>query len=338
MVDEVLRSQDLKGYYRGSFGVVYAVDGVSLSVNKGEILGLAGESGCGKTTFLKLLTGTPFPLLHYEGGKVVIEGYDIWSLPEEVVRKEVKCKLLSYVPQSSLNALNPILRLKQFVAKMLKERTGRKYSSDEARDMLTVHFNNLGLEKHVLDLYPHELSGGMRQRAVIAISTYAQPSLLLTDEPTSSLDVSSQKRMVKMLMDIHRRGLIKSMIVSSHDLGMLRQLCHRIAIMYAGKMVEVGETEDIIKQPLHPYTKLLLDTLLPLERWTKQKVLKSIPGRPPDLRNPSPVCSFHPRCPERTSVCRPKEPPLIEENGRLVSCWLYRGELPDEKRRRHLES
>lgn len=331
-MDEVLlRSQDLKGYYRGTFGVVYAVDGVSLGVKRREILGLAGESGCGKSTFLRLLTGTPFPLLHYEGGKVEIEGYDVWSLPEEILRKEVKCKLLSYVPQSSLNALNPVLRLKEFVATMLKERTGRKYSPEEAGEMLADHFNSLGLDKHIIDLYPHELSGGMRQRAVIAISTYAQPSLLLTDEPTSSLDVSSQKKMIMMLLDIHREGIIKSMIISSHDLGMLRQLSHRIAIMYAGRITEVGETEGIIKKPLHPYTELLLNSLLPLERWTKHEILEGIPGRPPDLRYPPPGCRFHPRCPKRMDICMSNKPSLIEKNGRLVSCWLYSEGIPGEK-------
>ena len=325
MSEVILRTEDLKGYYRGSFGVVYGVDGISVTVSKGDRLGLAGESGCGKTTFAELLTGTPVPLLYYEGGLVEVEGYDVWHIPPETLRKEVKCKLMSYVPQAALNSLNPTLRIKNFVADMLKERTDKKYSSDEAREMLADHLNTLNLDKHILDIYPHELSGGMKQRVTIAISTYAKPSLLIVDEPTSSLDVTSQKAMVKMLMNIHRKELIKSMIVVSHDLGMLRQLCNRLGVMYAGRFMEEGKMDDIVSDPLHPYTKLLLGSLLPLEKWTKHADLKTIPGRHPDLRNPPPGCRFHPRCPECTEKCKSERPPTVEKDGRNVACWQFSG-------------
>ena len=323
MSEIVLRTQELKGYYRGSFGIVHGVDGVSVTVKKGERLGLAGESGCGKTTFAELLTGTPVPLLYYEGGIVEVESYDVWHIPSEVLRKDVKCKLMSYVPQAALNSLNPTLRIKEFVADMLRERTGKKYSPNEAREMLSDHFDRLNLDIHVLDLHPHELSGGMKQRVTIAISTYAKPSLLIVDEPTSSLDVTSQMAMMKMLLDIHREGIIKSMVVVSHDLGMLRQLCDRLAIMYAGRFVEVGMTDDVVSNPLHPYTKLLLNSLLPLERWTKRGKLKTIPGRHPDLRHPPPGCRFHPRCPKCMDICTSTRPPTIEKNRRHISCWLH---------------
>ena len=323
MSEVVLRTEELKGYYRGTFGIVHGVDGVSVTVKKGERLGLAGESGCGKTTFAELLTGTPVPLLYYEGGIVQVEDYDVWHIPPEVLRKDVKCKLMSYVPQAALNSLNPTLRIKRFFADMLRERTGKKYSPNEAREMLSDHFERLNLDSRVLDLYPHELSGGMKQRVTIAISTYAKPSLLIVDEPTSSLDVTSQKAMMKMLLDIHREGIIESMVVVSHDLGMLRQLCNRLAIMYAGRFVEVGRTDDVVSDPLHPYTRLLLNSLLPLERWTKSGKLKSIPGRHPDLRYPPPGCRFHPRCPRRMDICTSARPPTVEKNGRHISCWLY---------------
>jgi peptide/nickel transport system ATP-binding protein len=319
----VLQTQDLQGYYRGTFGIIHAVDGVSLTVYNDDILGLAGESGCGKSTFLKLITGTPGPLLHYEGGKIEVEGRDIYNIPTEELRKEIKCNILSYIPQSALNALNPTVRLKEFVRDMLRERAGRKCSADEAREILADHFKMLNLDKHVLDLYPHELSGGMRQRAVIAISTYSNPSLLLTDEPTSSLDVSSQKQMVEMLIHLYRTRTIKSMIISSHDVSMLRQICNRFAIMYAGKIVEEGGTEDVVNSPLHPYTKLLLTSLLPLEKWIKHEKLKSAGGIPPDLRNPPPGCRFHLRCSQCTDICMSEMPPTVEKNGRILSCWLY---------------
>jgi len=319
----ILKVADLRGYYKGIYGTVLAVDGVSVTIGDGEALGLAGESGCGKSTFAELITGTPSPGLYYQGGKVIVEGYDIWSLPPEVLRKEVKCKRLSYVPQAALNSLNPTKRIKEFVADMLRERTGQKISPDEARKMLVEHFSRLNLDEHVLDVYPHELSGGMKQRAIIAISTYASPSLLIIDEPTSSLDVSSQRDMVKMLVDIQQKGIVKSMLAVSHDLAMLRQLCDRIAIMYAGKFVEIGKMDDVVSKPLHPYTDLLLASLLPLEKWVKNRKLMSIPGRHPDLRYPPPGCRFHPRCPKRMEICTSKAPPLVEKEGRQIACWLY---------------
>lgn len=321
----VLRVVDLRGYYRGTFGVVLGVDGVSVTITKGEALGLAGESGCGKSTFAELITGTPVPGLHYEGGTVEVEGHDVWHIPPEVLRKEVKCKHMSYVPQAALNSLNPIKRLKEFVAEMYKERTGQKFSSDEAREMIAPHFDKLNLDRSVLDLYPHELSGGMKQRAVIAISTCANPSLLIVDEPTSSLDVSSQKDMVEMLIGIQKEGIIKSMITVSHDLAMLRQLCDSIAVMYAGGFMEVGKMDDVVSDPMHPYTKLLLASLLPLEKSIRNRNLRSIPGRHPDLRYPPPGCRFHPRCPDCRDVCKSKRPPTFDVEGRGISCWDYSG-------------
>ena len=319
----ILEVKDLKGYYRGSFGVVFGVDGASVTVKKGEALGIAGESGCGKSTFAELVTRAPVGGLRYEGGKVEVEGYDVWNIDPETLRKEVRCKRLSYVPQAALNSLNPTLRLKALVADMLKERTGQKHSPDEAREKLADHFNRLNLDRRVLDLYPHELSGGMKQRCIIGISTCANPSLLIVDEPTSSLDVISQREMVKMLIDIQRKGIIKSFVAVSHDLAMLRQLCDRIAIMYAGEFTELGKMDDIVNNPLHPYTRLLLASLLHLEREIKRENLESIPGRHPDMRSPPPGCRFHPRCPECMDVCRSKKPPTIEEDGRQISCWLY---------------
>lgn len=323
MDKKVLIAKDLRGYYKGFFGTVRAVDGVSLSINESEIMGLAGESGCGKSTFAQLITGTTVPLLHYEGGKVEIEGYDIWSIMPETLRKEVKCKLLSYVPQAALNALNPTKRLRDFVTDLLEERTGKKYSAKEIRNLLAKHFESLNLDIEVLNRYQHELSGGMRQRAIIAISTFLRPSLLISDEPTSSLDVVSQKQLIKMFEDLHEKKFIKSILIISHDICTLRQICDRIAIMYAGKIVEIGNTEDIVNKPFHPYTKMLLDSLLPLEQWTKNRNIEIAEGRPPDLRNPPPGCRFHPRCKFKREICSLKEPPLVEEKSRYISCWIH---------------
>lgn len=323
MAQKILETKGLKGYYRAPFGVVQGVDGISLSVYEGDSLGIAGESGCGKSTFIELLTGTPVPLLRYEGGEINVEGYDILHIDPEKLRKEVKCVHLSYVPQSALSSLNPTKRIKEFVADMLKERTGKKYKPDEAKEMIGKHFKRLGLDTKLLDRYPHELSGGQKQRVNIAISTFAEPSILLVDEPTSSLDVSSQRKMVELLVDILRKRIIRSLVAVSHDLGVLRQMCDRLAVMYGGRLVEVGKMDDIVGNPLHPYTKLLLGSLVPLERKIKHKKLKSIPGSPPDLRHPPPGCRFHPRCSECMDICRKKRPPMLEVRGRGVACWLY---------------
>lgn len=320
---KVLETKNLSGRYRGTFGVVEGVKNVSLSVYEGDMLAIAGESGCGKTTLIELLTGTPKPLLHYEGGDIYVEGIDILHINPERLRKEVKCKLLSYVPQSSLNALNPTKRIKEFLADMLKERTGKDYTPDEARKMIGEHFERLGLDKTYLDRYPHELSGGERQRANIAISTFAEPTVLLVDEPTSALDVTSQRNMAKLLLDIHRAGIIDALLIVSHDLGILRQLCDRLAIMYGGTIVENGMMDDIVDNPLHPYSKLLLDSLVPLEKRIKHEKLKSIPGRPPDMRYLPPGCTFHPRCPKCMEICKKKKPPAVKKDNREVACWLY---------------
>ena len=321
MNGNLLVVKDLKGYYRGTFGVIRAVDGVSLQVGESDRVGIAGESGCGKTSFAQLITGTTTPLLHYESGEVIADGFNIWKIPPETLRKEVKCKRLSYVPQAMLNSLNPVRRIREFIADMLRDRTGRKYSVEEASEIAAEHFEKLGLDKRVLDVYPHELSGGMMQRAIIAISTMASPKLLITDEPTSALDVTSQRRMIELMMDIQRKGIIKSLVCISHDLAALNQLCDRIVIMYAGEFVEEGKADDVINNPVHPYTRALMNSLLPLEPQTKDKLLSSIGGVVPDLRNPPPGCRFGPRCEKCTKRCLETEPPTIEVRGRTVKCY-----------------
>jgi peptide/nickel transport system ATP-binding protein len=211
----------------------------------------------------------------------------------------------------------------EFIADMLGERTGRKCHVSEARRLAAEHFKRLGLDEHVLDVYPHELSGGMMQRAIVAISTMASPKLLITDEPTSALDVTSQRKMIELMIDIQRKGIIKSLICISHDLAALNQLCDRVVIMYAGVFVEDGKVDDVINRPLHPYTKALMDSLLPLEPETKDKELSSISGIVPDLRNPPPGCRFHERCEKCMEICKRKEPPEVKKKGRVVKCWLY---------------
>jgi peptide/nickel transport system ATP-binding protein len=320
----LLTITDLKGCYKGWFGIVRAVDGVSLSIDNGKIVGLAGESGCGKSTLAHLISGTLPPLLHYESGKVTVDGFDIYSTNPELLRTEVKCKRMSFVPQASMDSLNPVRRISDFIMDVVSERTGKRPSKNEVLKIAGEHFAKLGLDKHVLDLYSHELSGGMKQRAVIAISTLWNPKLLVVDEPTSALDVTSQKLIIKLLLDLRQDEIVKSMLFITHDIPLLRQICDGCAVMYAGKIVETGTADEIINDPLHPYTRgLLYSTIAYNPKEEGKRQLKSISGTPPDLRTPPSGCRFHPRCEECIETCKTNEPPKITKDDREVSCWIY---------------
>ncbi|MFX0063194.1 MAG: ABC transporter ATP-binding protein [Candidatus Hermodarchaeota archaeon] len=350
---EILSIENLKGYYRGTFGIVHGIDGISLSVKPGEVLGICGESGCGKSTLAELITGTPMPLLHYEEGKIILDGFQIYHIDAEVLRKEVKCKRMSYVPQASMESLNPVKKIKDFIMDVVRERTGEKPSMrlDTIKKIRTFiedagsqdpdeqtsrekilkfavdHFKRVGLDEKVLNRYPHELSGGMKQRVVIAISTMWNPKLLIVDEPTSALDVSSQKLMIKMLYDLKKEGIIETILFVSHDIPTLRQLCTRCIVMYAGQIVENGMMNDIVNDPLHPYSQGLISSIVSFNPdGTRPSHLESIPGSHPDLRNPPPGCRFHPRCPKVMDICPRESPPMFEPPGknRQVACWLFK--------------
>lgn len=329
MAKHILEVENLIGCYRGTFGIVHGTDGVSLTIDSDEIMGVAGESGCGKSTLAKLISGSPPPLLHYEGGKIIIDGFDIINIDPEILRTEVKCKRLSYVPQASMESLNPVKRIRDFLFDVVRQRTGSKLFTREQKqevvNMAEDHLAKLGLEPWVLDHFPHELSGGMKQRVVIAISTLWNPKLLVVDEPTSALDVTSQKLLIKALLDLKRAKIVESMLYISHDISSLRQLCDRCIIMYAGKIAESGSMDDLINDPLHPYSRLLLAAIASYDsKGTRKGELKSIPGAPPDLRNPPNGCRFHPRCPYVMDICKTKEPKMFKPKGneREASCWL----------------
>lgn len=333
MTEHILEVDNLKGYYRGVFGVVRAVDGVSFSLDRGKIMGIAGESGGGKSTLAQLVSGTPPPLLHHEGGSILVDGIDIYNIDPEELRTEVKCKRMSYVPQASMESLNPVKRIRDFIFDVVAQRTGKRVVSRERKEeileMAANHIKPLGLDRPVLDRYPHELSGGMKQRVVIAISTLWSPKLLIIDEPTSALDVTSQKRMIKALMNLKRNGVIESMLYISHDLTSLKQLCDECMVMYGGRIAEIGGMDETIEDPLHPYSQLLTAAIASYDSKGKRAhELKSIPGSPPDLRTPPNGCRFHPRCPYAMDICRTTEPPLFQigNDGRGAACWLLNSE------------
>jgi len=294
-------------------------------VDSGEVMGLAGESGCGKSTLAQLCSGSPNPLLHYESGKVLVNGFDIYKIDPEVFRTEVKACQMSYIPQASMDSLNPVKRIRDFIMDVMRERTNEKSLKEEVFKMAGDHLEELGLDRCVIDRYPHELSGGMKQRVVIGISTLYHPKLLMIDEPTSALDVTTQKLVIKSLLDLKKAGIIESMLFISHDITVLGELCDRCAVMYGGKIVEVASMDDITHKSLHPYTSALISSVVSYnpERMGKGG-LKSIPGAPPDLRDPPPACRFHPRCEYAMDICQIKEPPLeAVKKQSHVACWLY---------------
>jgi len=325
MGDHLLEVKSLKGYYRGTRGGVRSVDGVSLEVDDGVAVVLAGEYGCGKSTLAQLCSGSPNPLLHYESGEIFVDGSDIYKIDPEVFRTEFKCKRMSYVPQASMDSLNPVKRIRGFLMDVVRERTGRKPSKEEVFKTAGDHFEKLGLERWILDRYPHELSGGMKQRVVIGISTLWNPKLLTIDEPTSALDVTTQRLVIISLANLKKAGIIRSILFVSHDITVLGQLCDRCAVMYGGKIVEVGSMNGILDSSLHPYTSALISSVVSYDPERQGKGgLKGIPGSPPDLRNPPSGCRYHPRCEKRMEICDAKEPPLNTiEKGRAVACWLY---------------
>ncbi len=327
MTKHILEVDDLKGYYRGVFGVVHAIDGVSFSLERGKIMGIAGESGGGKSTLAQLVSGTPPPLLYHEGGKIFVDGIDIYGIDPEELRTEVKCKRMSYVPQASMESLNPVKRIRDFIFDVVAQRTGKRVASKERKEevleMAANHIKPLGLDRSVLDRYPHELSGGMKQRVVIAISTLWNPKLLIIDEPTSALDVTSQKRMIKALLNLKHIGIIESMLYISHDLTSLRQLCDVCMVMYGGKIAEIGDMDGVVDDPLHPYSRLLTAAIASYDSKGRRKnELKSIPGSPPDLRTPPTGCRFHPRCPYAMDICKTEEPHIVGDGKRGAACWL----------------
>ncbi|MFX1573175.1 MAG: ABC transporter ATP-binding protein [Promethearchaeota archaeon] len=326
MTQEVIKIQDLKGYYRGSFGIVHAVDGVSLSVKKGDIVAIAGESGCGKTSLAELITGTPIQMLQHEGGQVYVNDMSMYELDEEVIRKEILCKVIGYVPQASLNSLNPVKKIKDFIIDAMRERVGTKPKNKEkVLHRVIEHFKKLGLEKSVIDKYPHELSGGMKQRVVVGISSLWNPIILIVDEPTSALDVTTQQLLIKTLKNLKEIGIVETILFISHDLPTLAQICNTCIIMYAGKIVEQASMDDIINYPQHPYTKMLINSIACFNPdGSAETKLEGIPGRPPDLKRPPKGCRFYPRCPYKLEKCKDNYPPFFfsGKNKNPVACWL----------------
>ncbi|MGI6566241.1 MAG: ABC transporter ATP-binding protein [Firmicutes bacterium] len=318
----LLEAQNLKAYYRLVGGTqIKAVDGVTLELRPNEVLGIAGESGCGKSTLAAVVSLTHNPPLTVIDGQVAANGFDLLTLPKEQARREIKGRYISVVPQGAMNALNPTQRIRNFAIDMLREHQP-EITKQDAVDLARTRLQELSLPERVLTSYPHELSGGMKQRTVIVLSTLLNPKVLIADEPTSALDVSSQKAVIRLLMTLLDEQIITSVAFITHELPLLRQVADRIAIMYAGKLVEVGTMEEIIFEPQHPYTRALMGSMLVPERHVRERRIEGIPGVPPDLKNPPAGCRFHPRCADRIEWCLQEEPPPKTVGDRTTWCWL----------------
>jgi peptide/nickel transport system ATP-binding protein len=322
--EELVRLEQLVVEYAGPDRTVRAVDGVDLTIHRGEIVGLAGESGCGKSTIANALMQILRPPARIGGGRILFQGEDLTRRNTEQLRR-FRWQHVSMVFQSAMNALNPVMRVgDQFVdAMQAHERISKKAALARAADLLEL----VGIDRRRLRSYPHELSGGMRQRVIIGIALALEPELVIMDEPTTALDVVVQREILQQVQDLQRE-LGFAVLFITHDLSLLLEIAHRIAIMYAGEIVEAAPSATLHARGLHPYTSGLMSSFPPLTGPLERMV--GIPGAPPDLSAPPEGCRFHPRCPhcrpENTDLYRRQttERPVLREvePGHLVACHL----------------
>ncbi|MBA7497775.1 Oligopeptide transport ATP-binding protein OppD [subsurface metagenome] len=312
-----LQVENLKAYYQTLRGDVKALDGATFTVEDGEIMGLAGESGCGKSTLSNSLILLK-PPMRFIGGRVKLDNEElpIWDMKK---MNNFRFKKISTIPQYAMTAMNPIRKIGKMISELLEF---KKVDFKSILPELKRRLDLVELSHDVLNMYPIELSGGMKQRMVMVLSTLMNPSLLMADEITSALDVSTQKAVAKMLVEFRDREFVKSLIVITHDISILYQIADSIMVMYAGKLAEKASTEVIINSPRHPYTKLLISSLPDIGIKYSQKKLTGIPGKPPLLLDPPTGCRFRKRCPAAFEKCLNEEPPFIEiEKGHFIACW-----------------
>ncbi len=328
MSDVLLEVRELTTKYITRFGEgIYAVDHVSLKLEEGKSLGIAGESGCGKSTLALSLMGYYFPPLHYSSGEILINGKNISKMKPDDIRKSVLGNEIAYIPQAAMNALNPTRKIINFIEDVLKAHDlyiTKKDIYDRAKKL----FETVGLPEEVLQKYPVELSGGMKQRTVIAISVLLMPKILIADEPSSALDVTSQKMVIKMLRDLMDNGLVSSLIFITHELPLLYNVTDDIMVMYAGQIVERAPAKAAVFDPVHPYAKGLMGSIIVPERGLRDVKLTAIPGVPPNLKNPPSGCRFAERCKYATAECRGVSVNIREiEGNRTYRCIIPENEL-----------
>jgi peptide/nickel transport system ATP-binding protein len=311
----LLSVRDLVVRYTTSDGIVRAVDGVDLDVPAGSIVGLVGESGCGKSTLARALMGVLPGTGRIAGGSITFEGRDLVTLPERE-RRALRWRRMSFVPQSAMNALDPVQRLRAQMLEVLCERGGLPRPAAHVRAAMLMRL--VGLDPQRLSDYPHQFSGGMRQRASIALALALEPALVIADEPVTALDVIVQRQVLDVLRELqHRLGL--AMILVTHDMAVIAYACDRAAVMYAGKVVESGPVAAVLEAPFHPYTMGLIRAFPDMG---DNVALVPIEGTPPSLFDPPPGCRFAERCPFAEARCRTTQPPLVAvAPDHLAACW-----------------
>ncbi|MBS7631523.1 ABC transporter ATP-binding protein [Candidatus Bathyarchaeota archaeon] len=312
-----LEVSDLHLYYETVRGIVRAVDGVEFMLEKGEALGLVGESGCGKSsTANALLRLLPKNYIEYRG-HIILGRHDLMNLSDDEFREQIRWKRISMIFQGAMNSLNPVLRVGFQVAEPLM--IHRNLNKEEALRKASELFKLVGLPSELVDRYPHELSGGMKQRVVISMALVLNPELIILDEPTSALDVSIQAQIMNLLKTL-KNELGITMVFITHDIALASDLSDKVAVMYAGQIVELGFIEDVLHKPLHPYSQKLVASV-PLLKGNKKP--EFIPGAPPDLVAPPHGCRFAPRCPFIKEKCMVDPPSSHLVGGGYVKCWLY---------------
>ena len=304
--------ENLTTRYNTSKGLVHALEDVTFAIDKGESIGIAGESACGKSTLgLSIIQMISNGKIY--SGKIQFDGKSLLDVPEDEFNKTIRWKEISMVFQGAMNSLDPVFSIQQQFEEVLKQ---HNFEGDSKQSILQS-LNSVNLDESVLKKFPHELSGGMKQRVVIAMALILKPKFVIADEPTTALDVLIQAQIVNLFKKLKKKG--QSFMIISHDLAVLSEVAEKIGIMYGGQMIEFGTSEEIFLEPKHPYTKGLLESIPVLSKNTKPKF---IPGIPPNLVNPSDGCKFYDRCPEAMEKCK-KDPPKIKTETGYVSCWLY---------------
>ena len=304
--------ENLTTRYNVSKGLVHALEDVSFSIELGESIGIAGESACGKSTLgLSIIQMISNGKIY--SGKIQFDGKSLLDIQDDEFNKTIRWKEISMVFQGAMNSLDPVFSIQQQFEEVLKQ---HNFEGDSKQSILQS-LNSVNLDESVLKKFPHELSGGMKQRVVIAMALILKPKFVIADEPTTALDVLIQAQIVNLFKKLKKDG--QSFMIISHDLAVLSEVAEKIGIMYGGQMIEFGTSEEIFLEPKHPYTKGLLESIPVLSKNTKPKF---IPGIPPNLVNPSDGCKFYDRCPEAMEKCKKDPPKIITETG-YVSCWLY---------------
>ena len=323
-MNSLLRVEDLKTTFYTDNAVIRAVDGVSFNVRPGEVMGLVGESGCGKSVVsLSIMRLIMYPPGKIEGGRIDFNGRDLLSLDAKSMRR-IRGNDIAMIFQEPMTSFNPVYKIGEQVSEAIRLHQGlhRKAAWQQAARMLEL----VGIPRphEIVNDYPHQLSGGMRQRAMIAMALSCNPKLLIADEPTTALDVTIQAQILELMKDL-REKINTAIIFITHDLGVIAEMAQHVVVMYAGKVVEDAEVNSLFKEPLHPYTSGLIRSKPKLEE--EIKTLEFIPGSVPNPMEMPAGCAFHPRCPEAMDICYRKIPQLLEPKPRhLVRCWLYQNQ------------